>query len=222
MATLDALESQIRDRLTAASGSQHMRRAKLQHAMEEHEQRSLLFAAVASRLLGDAIRPRMEVLVTHFPNARLTIIDDMTTRQCACGFDRTPEFPASTTLTIGVAPDSVVASAVISYSLEILPVFIEFERQDQLVLPLDKVDVTAVASWLDGKVLSFVDTYLKLQTIDQYQRDNFVIDPVCGMRINRADAGASADYRGKQYHFCVEACRERFLTEPERYLGEHV
>jgi Cu+-exporting ATPase len=44
-------------------------------------------------------------------------------------------------------------------------------------------------------------------------------DPVCGMKIARADAVAAVDYQGTVYYFCSETCHQRFLEAPERYLS---
>jgi YHS domain-containing protein len=57
-----------------------------------------------------------------------------------------------------------------------------------------------------------------LETADQYQSDNMVLDPVCGMRINKAHAAATMEFRGQKYYFCLEECRQKFAAEPSRYL----
>ncbi|HFD79671.1 MAG TPA: YHS domain-containing protein [Gammaproteobacteria bacterium] len=42
-------------------------------------------------------------------------------------------------------------------------------------------------------------------------------DPVCEMMV---DPGQLAvDYRGRRYAFCSEQCRQRFLANPELYVG---
>jgi Cu+-exporting ATPase len=45
-------------------------------------------------------------------------------------------------------------------------------------------------------------------------------DPVCGMSVDPASARHSADFAGKTYYFCCAGCREKFLAEPRRYVGE--
>ena len=45
-------------------------------------------------------------------------------------------------------------------------------------------------------------------------------DPVCGMRVDPASAKHSAEFAGKTYYFCSAGCREKFLAEPRRYVGE--
>jgi Cu+-exporting ATPase len=43
-------------------------------------------------------------------------------------------------------------------------------------------------------------------------------DPVCGMEV-REDAPLRAQHAGHVYRFCNPRCRERFLAEPDRYVG---
>jgi YHS domain-containing protein len=42
-------------------------------------------------------------------------------------------------------------------------------------------------------------------------------DPVCGMDLEESQAKASADFEGKTYYFCSDACREEFEASPEQY-----
>ena len=43
-------------------------------------------------------------------------------------------------------------------------------------------------------------------------------DPVCGMTVDPAKAKHRAEHAGHSYFFCSARCRERFTTEPARYL----
>ena len=45
-----------------------------------------------------------------------------------------------------------------------------------------------------------------------------VVDPVCGMTVDPADAAGRTEYRGETYYFCHQSCLERFKAEPDRYL----
>ena len=42
-----------------------------------------------------------------------------------------------------------------------------------------------------------------------------VVDPVCGVRIDPADAVASVDVDGTTISFCSTACRDAFLRSPD-------
>ncbi|HEY8375092.1 MAG TPA: heavy metal translocating P-type ATPase [Nannocystis sp.] len=43
-------------------------------------------------------------------------------------------------------------------------------------------------------------------------------DPVCGMVV-RDDSRHRAEHRGRTYYFCSARCREKFVSEPDRYVG---
>lgn len=45
------------------------------------------------------------------------------------------------------------------------------------------------------------------------------IDPVCGMSVIIATARHKAEFGGRTYYFCCGGCRERFVADPNRYLG---
>ncbi|HWR37209.1 MAG TPA: heavy metal translocating P-type ATPase [Clostridia bacterium] len=47
-----------------------------------------------------------------------------------------------------------------------------------------------------------------------------VKDPVCGMMVDPQNArGGEYSYKGTTYYFCNPKCRERFQTEPEKFLS---
>ena len=46
-----------------------------------------------------------------------------------------------------------------------------------------------------------------------------VLDPVCGMTIDPADAVGHFDYKGQTYYFCAESCLEQFRENPEHFLN---
>lgn len=50
--------------------------------------------------------------------------------------------------------------------------------------------------------------------------ENLVVDPVCGMKIDRGEAAAQVEYAGKTYYFCRLEGKETFLSDPDKYLAE--
>jgi len=44
-------------------------------------------------------------------------------------------------------------------------------------------------------------------------------DPVCGMRVDTDDAAATAEYEGKLYYFCSQACHDAFVADPTTYVA---
>jgi len=47
-----------------------------------------------------------------------------------------------------------------------------------------------------------------------------VIDPVCGMTVDPANAAGSFEYEGKTYYFCATHCLHRFQKDPENFLNK--
>ena len=50
--------------------------------------------------------------------------------------------------------------------------------------------------------------------------DTLVLDPVCGMMIEPAEAAGQFEYRGKTYYFCHPSCLERFQASPDEFLSD--
>jgi YHS domain-containing protein len=48
--------------------------------------------------------------------------------------------------------------------------------------------------------------------------EEMAVDPVCEMKISMEDAKATHRHKGKTYYFCTEACREKFVKDPEKYI----
>jgi Cu+-exporting ATPase len=47
-----------------------------------------------------------------------------------------------------------------------------------------------------------------------------VIDPVCGMTVDKATTAHHARHDGHEYHFCSAGCRTKFIADPQVYLGD--
>ena len=47
-----------------------------------------------------------------------------------------------------------------------------------------------------------------------------VTDPVCLMKINKATAAASWEYKGTTYYFCCANCLKSFKQNPDKYLAQ--
>lgn len=218
MDEIEELERQIQERLTVAEQRRNLHQEHLRQRMTETEARYRRFNAAADRIVQDVIRPRMERLAGRFDNAELEA-PRPNSHHVTCRFHRTDRFPASTSLDLGVTHDVRIEELLATYRLEILPIFMKFEGKDQLGFPMDAVDEGQLTEWVDRKILQFVDTYLRLEQVEPYQRDNVVTDPVCGMRISKPLAASQAEYRGQTYYFCVEDCRRKFAEEPARYAS---
>jgi YHS domain-containing protein len=201
-----------------------LRQDHTQELMRAAEKAHAEYTVIADRLMDSVIRPRMAAVKAQMDTVAT---GELECRRHACRLRlvHTPRFPATVRLEAGVTRDGDMRSLIVEYRLDILPVFFPFDGSDDLTFPMNEVEPEQVASWLDDKLVAFVEAYLRLEIERPYQEENRVSDPVCGMTVNRAEATARAEYGGKTYYFCIAECRDRFLANPERYVprpaGEH-
>jgi YHS domain-containing protein len=219
MDDLSQFEQQVREKMALVAQLRRNQKEALHQEIEERAKRFSTFDEVEQRLMKSVICPRVERVARLFPNAVVTPAKGEMNAHIRCQFDKTPDFPATTSLTIAVSPDAELKNAIVTYELEILPVYFEFQGHDQFVVLIADVDDRSVAKWIESKLLEFMDAYVRLQTLDQYQVENQVVDPVCQLRFNRAAAEAEAVYEGRTYYFCLEECRQKFLADPPKYLA---
>jgi P-type Cu+ transporter len=45
-----------------------------------------------------------------------------------------------------------------------------------------------------------------------------VIDPACGMKIDKNQAKYFSEYDGLKYYFCSENCKNKFNASPKNYV----
>lgn len=49
------------------------------------------------------------------------------------------------------------------------------------------------------------------------EKEDFVMDLVCGMELAPDEAKFRSEYKGKTYYFCSENCKQHFDNSPEKY-----
>ena len=50
------------------------------------------------------------------------------------------------------------------------------------------------------------------------EENGMVVDPVCGMKINKEDAKFTHVHNDKTYYFCSEECKDKFVKAPGNYI----
>jgi YHS domain-containing protein len=210
-------ESRLRERLAASDESRRSQRDRLTQEMNHLDERLKRYTALADYLMKAVILPRVGKLLECFTAAPPPKVEQ-TRHNLVCRFPHSDRFPATAVLELGVTRDGDAHNVALEHSHHIVPALVPVNAESHLVLPLDAVDEAKVASWVEERLLAFVDAFLKVEAADPYQQDNMVTDPVCGMRINKLHAAAEVEYHGVKYHFCAEQCRRAFEESPERYL----
>jgi YHS domain-containing protein len=95
------------------------------------------------------------------------------------------------------------------YDIEILPTLMDFKREEEKSFSFNGSD-EPIGLWVEEKIVDFIDTYLRLESHPLYQKDNIVIDPVCGMQISAVAATSRIEWSGRTIYFCSELCKEAF------------
>jgi YHS domain-containing protein len=218
MTATNDFESRIREKLAASGEGRRERRDGLTQVMNQLDDRLIRYTAIADRLMKAVIKPRVDKLLDCLTDAPPPQVEQ-TRHTLVCRFPHSPRFPATAAVEFGVTRDGDAYNVAVEYDLHILPAFVPINAQAHLVLPLDAVDEAKVAAWVEERILAFLDAYLKVEIVQQYQEENLVTDPVCGMRINKLNAASEVEYHGVKYFFCAEQCRRSFEEKPERYLA---
>ena len=75
-------------------------------------------------------------------------------------------------------------------------------------------------TWLDiAFLLVGAGIYVVYRNRDRLApTSEYATDHVCGMQVEKANPGATANVRGARYYFCCDQCRDNFTSNPDRYL----
>ena len=182
---------------------------QLDESMKELLEQKDRLAVAAKRRIETVILPMMNELLQHFDNGKVEVQLSDDYFGCVCEFAHTPRFPATVRFGIALLPGNETCYTARS-DLNILPVLMEYNRNNEALLPFEGDD-EAIATWVGDRILEFVDTYLRLETHPLYQKDNTVIDIVCGMHIPFTAATSSVVREGRTFYFCSEHCKEAFV-----------
>lgn len=216
MGALISFAERIDGVLADSSRQRHWSTEEAEQYMARFSSRRERFEELATRLTGTIIRPRVETLANYFVNTTPT--GDDAASQCSYWFGYCERFPASTKLEFAIEHDSRFDNLLLRYHVHMVPVFIKLTEHDSLALPLDSVEDEVVASWIEERLLEFLDDYLRIDRGDTDFEEEAATDPVCGMRINRSAAAASASYLGHPYYFCSDTCWQQFDADPKDFV----
>ena len=218
MTSLEQFERLVTARLQAVDAERHAVVESLAEEMQRRDRLATEFAAVASRLHDEIILPRVTSVVRQFADAKVASTTTPFGMRTECQLPRSARYPAHTKLSLAIARSPEATRGFVTYSLEIIPILMAFHGESHLEFDPTSPDETEITEWVEGRLLDFVDTYLRVGSAPQYQRDNLQVDPVCGMSLSAADIDEKLTVRGHTYHFCSAACRERFAANPAFYL----
>jgi YHS domain-containing protein len=210
MAAVDNLMERLDAEFTAAK--QRVKQSQAQHveAYQGRQQRLEQFDKTLDRL-REIWRPRLEALAKKF-GERVDVEPNIGPGRRSAHFEFQSEL-ARINLRFGVMPDADVRNVVFTYDLQVVPILMKFDMHDEIQLPIDAIDETAIGKWIDDRIVSFVKTYLSLHENEYYLKDHMVQDPIAKVKFPKYAAGATLEVGGKKHYFIDESTRQQFQKE---------
>ena len=190
-----------------------------EQGLEEHQgrqERMALFERACDSL-REVWRPRLETLRQAFgEKVRLSPHADTGRRQATFAFTSNL---ARITLTFTATTDIDVRNLVLEYSLEILPVLMSYPDKARLEQPLTNIDAGAVGSWIEDRIIEFVNTYLLVHENEFYLQAHMVEDPVAHVRFPEFAAATTLERGGRTLYFIANQTRMEFEEKERRSAG---
>lgn len=180
-----------------------------------------------TQAIAKLLQPRIAAFEAAFPNLKknVTILElgpagkDVHGAFVTFTIDRSEICPANIKLRYSLEHDQSIDHILLTYRLDIIPVFMEFTNEDRLVLPIDSVDLDRVAEWFDDRAIQFTRTIVKMFFTPQYQDSVDVPDIVLGMNFPRAFAAGEVEHDGHTYYFFSNEAKELFVSDPAKYVA---
>lgn len=219
MSELESFRQQVGEKVASLKCAGTVKSPLLRQQMATLESRLGRFEQTAAALVNEILLPRLQLVASFFPNAYLK--QGKRHDECELWFGYCERFPASVKQEFSCEHDDAIEHLVIYYAVRISPVFLKYDPGDKLVVPLERVNTSEIAEWVEGKLLAFLDDYRRLDRGDESLDDELSTDPVCGMRVRRAESAGQFSYRGHLYFFCAEECQRKFEKEPSHYVWFH-
>jgi YHS domain-containing protein len=216
MADLVTFAERVQEVLRDAYRARHWTPQEAEEYMAEYADRRRRYEELAQRLIQTVIQPRLETVASYFVNANVN--DEERPNCSSCSFEFADRFLAITRIEFAVEHDVRFEKLIVHTRTHMMPVFVRFNEQDNLPLPLDYVDEAHVADWVEERLLEFLDVYLRIDGGGEDFAEEPATDPVCGMQISRSAAAASDSYYGHPYYFCCADCHQKFQQDPKQYV----
>ena len=231
MPSVDPLVERLSAEVAAATERIHVLQTEAAKVFLGQEQRFMQFVDLAERIHA-ILQPRIEAFtkLNVFKDIEQTVTLELRgpEERGFHGRTTTLSVPSSDAcsgkveVSFRLGHDGPIENAIMDYRLEILPIFIKFDSHDQLVIPIDNPSESAVAAWIDDKLVGFTRTYFEMYFTEQYQKQSFEMDPVINIRFPRAFAAGTKEYQGRTYHFYTRESLQAFEKAPSEYVEPRV
>jgi len=207
MADINSLASRIDAEFVAVKDKVKKQQTMHQEAHKQRQQRMAQLGGIFDQL-REIWRPRLELLVKKFGD-RVKTTPRIVASSREVSFDFESRV-ARVRLKLSAFTDSAVEKVILSYDLEIIPVFMRFNPHAEVEFPLNAVDKEAVAKFIDDRLVEFVQTYFAMGENEIYLKDEMVEDPIAHVCFPKFAAATTLELRGQKYYFIGDETRREF------------
>jgi hypothetical protein len=207
MPDINSLASRIDAEFSAVEEKLKKFQAEQVEAHKQRQQRLEQLGKVLDQL-RDIWKPRLELLLKKFEGrVQATPRIVPSTREVTFDFQSRQ---ARVRLKLSATTDRDIQNVILSYHLDIIPVFMHFKPHDEVEFPLNAVDSDAVARWLDDRIVDFIQAYFSMGENEIYMKDQMVEDPIAHVRFPKFAAATSLEWQGQKFYFIGEETRRDF------------
>jgi len=184
-----------------------------QGMLQDHLQRQQALKAYekVQDTIIEVVKPRLETFAKR-AGERVTVTPSVSQYRRTGRFEfRSPK--AYITLSFSVGPDRDVKEAVIEYDVKIVPVLWKFDSHLEFRTPIASPDMTALAKWVDDRILGFVELFVEINESEIVDKAEIVEDPVAKVKFPRFAAGAALEHGGQTYYFIDDTTKAQFAKQ---------
>jgi hypothetical protein len=212
MSELKSLSSRIDDEFAVLEKKFKDTQAEALREWRNRRQRMQQLDKVYEKL-GEAWKPRLATLLKKFGD-RVQVTPRLTPSSREAAFEFQSRL-GRVRLKFSASTDRDVRKVILSYDLEIIPVYFRYQPHAELEFPLGAVDEAAAARWVDDCIVDFVRAYLSMAENEFNAQEHMVEDPVAHVRFPDFVAGATLEWQGQKHYFVDEETRREFARQHE-------
>ena len=223
-----SLIQRLSTEVAAANERVRTLREEAAKVFKERERRLLKFTGAVDYIYS-LLLPRLHAFMNLEPFRDATISEriDLAGPLMRCSHSRTTMLtllasdlrPVPMKIVFTVGPDSPVQEAILDYRLQFLPIFIPYDKHDQLAISIKEPAEAALVEWIDDKLVGFTRTYFGVLFHHEYQERCLQTDPVMRIAFPMAFAESKAEYLGQTYYFYTAESKQVFEQDPTPYVN---
>jgi YHS domain-containing protein len=167
--------------------------------------------------LREVWKPRLELLVKEFGSRVKATVHVVPSMRDATFYFQSDS--AHVRLRFTALTDRDFQRLILSYLLEITPAVVHYRPYAQVEFPLNAVDKAAATTWIDDRIIEFIQTYLSTGEPELCPKDQMVEDPIARIRFPKFAAAATLERKGEKFYFVSEETRRKFEAEQQAGAG---